>query len=433
MSASNLSPRTAAAERLSLGAVLGERNVWLLFALGFATGFPHYVWLNTFARTDLAIDDALFLSMIGFGMTSLIAVAVSPLLDRFAVPGLARIGRRTSWVAASLSAALLLLALYIGTKLASEGAALRFAYVSGAAAMIVHAFMWIAVDALRVELYRGRAQAVAAAATYLGGLTSIFLLSRLALHGDTAEAAAAYAVLLAVGVSAVLLLREPPAPANVGAADTIAYLGAWRSFTARNGPAGLFLLAAIACFALAGSIADFLGAQGYLVDLLRTDFRNYEPSTGNADAFLNSQTMTFTAVGVVAGMLIAFAMTPTRAFVFMMLSILALLIFFVLCKIALGFTVFTVAGLFILRTLIWSGEFIVYLAIAARLTAPPHTASHLAIIAVFGGVFWLSEKGARALAMPYGSYALAAGGIVAAVAAIVLMRLAARAARRAGN
>jgi hypothetical protein len=431
MSASNMSPRTVAAERTSLASVLGERNIWLLFALGFATGYPFHAWLNTFARVDLAIDGALFLSMIGFSITSLIAVLTAPLLDRFAFPGFARIGHRKSWVAAALIAAVALLALYIGTKLSSEGAALRFAGISGAAAMIVHAFLWIAMDALRIDLYRGRSQAVAATATYLGGLTALVLLSRFALPGDTVEMAAAYATLLAIGIGAVVLVREPPAVADADAANAVPYLGAWRSFMARNGLPGVYLLAAIACYALAASVADFLGAQGYLVDLLRTDFRDYDTSTSDAEAVLNTQTVTLTAIGIVAGLLIAFGMAPARAFAFVLLSILALLIFFVACKIALGFTVFTVAGLFVLRTLIWSGAFIVYLTIAARLTAPPHTAGHVAIITVFGSVFWISEQGLRALAMPYGSYLLAAIGSAAAIAALVLIRIAARVARPA--
>jgi hypothetical protein len=297
--------------------------------------------------------------------------------------------------------------------------------------MIVYALSWIALDALRINLFRGRAQAVAAAAAYLGGLSSLFALSRLAIPGDTIASAATYAALLGIGIAAVLLLREPPPAAEGNAAHSVPYLGAWRSFVARNGTAGLLLLAAIACYALAASVAEFLGQQGYLIDLLRTNFRDYDASTGDADRVLNTQEITFTAIGVVAGMLIAFTMSPPRALTTTILSILALLVFFVLCKIALGFTVYTVAGLFVLRTLIWSGAYVVYLTIAARLTAPPHTASHIAIITVFGSVFWISEHGLKALAMPYGTYAIGAGGVVAALAALILIRIAARVARPA--
>jgi hypothetical protein len=434
MSTTDVSSRTAAAERVSLGAVLGERNIWLLFVLGFAAGHPfHAAWHSVFARVDLDIDDALFLSMTGFGITSLIAVAAAPLLDRYSFPGLARLGHRKSWVTAVLCAAVALLALFVGTKLASEGAAFRFARVSGAAAVLVSALLWIALDALRIDLYRGRTQAVAASALYLGGLTSLALLTRIAIPRGTVEEAAAYAALFVLGVGAVLLVREPArAIADPASATTssILYVRAWTTFVARNGRATGFLLAAIACYAVAASTADFLGQQGYIVDLLRTDFRDYEPLSGDGLRIIDSQTTVFTAIGAVAGMFVAFAMAPARAFAFMMLSILTLLIFFLLCKVALGFTVYTVAGLYLVRTLLWSGAFIIYVTIAARLTAQPNTASHLAIIAVFGSVFWISEKGMKAIAMPYGSYALAGGGVAAAIAAIALMRIAAGVARR---
>jgi hypothetical protein len=434
MSASEISPRTAAAERASLGAVLGERNIWLLFVLGFAAVHPFYGALHfLFARVGSDIDDALFLSMTGFGITSLIAVVAAPFLDRSPFPGLARLGHRKSWVIALLCAAVALVALFIGTKLTSEGAALRFAGLSGAAAMLVSAILWIGLDALRIDLYRGRTQAVAASALYLGGLTSLALLTRLAIPRGTVEEATAYAALFVLGVGAVLLVREPPRAADDPAgtaASSVPYARAWTTFVARNGRAAGFLLAAVACYALAASAADFLGQQGYIVDLLRTDFRGYEPTTGDGLRMVGTQTTVTAAIGAVGGMLVAFSVAPARAFGFMMLSILALLIFFVLCRIALGFTVFTVAGLYVLRTLIWSGTFIIYVTVAAGMTARPNTAGHLAIIYVFGGVFWISDLGMNAVAMAYGSYALAAGGIVAASAAILLMRLAARVSRR---
>jgi MFS family permease len=430
MSATGVSSRTAAAERVSLGAVLGERNIWLLFMLGFAAGHPfHAAWHFVFARVDSDIDDALFLSMTDFGITSLIAVAAAPLLDRYSFPGLAGLGHRKSWVAAVLCAAVALLALFAGTKFASEGAALRFASLSGVAAMFVSAFLWIALDTLRIDLYRGRAQAVAASALYLGGLTSLALLTRLAVPRGTVEEAATYAVLFVIGVVALLLVREPAADPAGATAPSIPYVRAWTTFVARNGRASGLLLAAIACYALAASAADFLGRQGYIIDLLRTDFRNYEPLTGDGLSLVDSQTTVTMAIGVAAGMLVAFAMPPARAFGLMMLSILGLLVFFVLCKIVFGFTVITVAGLYVLRTLIWSGAFIIYVTIAARLTARPNTAGHLAIVAAFGGVFWISEKGMTAIAMPYGSYAVATGGIVSAIAAMALMHLAARVAK----
>lgn len=432
MSASAVTPRTAAAERVSLGAVLSERNIWLLFVLGFATGLPvHSAWHNNFARIDLDVDKALFLSMIGFGTSGLLAFAAAPFLDRYRVPGIGRFGHRKSWVAAVLFAAVILLALLVGTKLASQGAAMRFGVVSGMAAMVVSAVLWIAIDALRIDLYRGRTQAAAISAQYLGALASAALLTRLRLESIlTVEAALACAGLLIVGLGAVLFIREPgEEPVDHGAPGVarfaVSYVRPWTTFFTRNGRATGLLLIAIAFYALASSTADFLGQRGYLVDLLRTDFRDYETSTGDALSAVDTQTTTLTAIGIVAGMVIAFAMAPARAFLFLMLAIFALLGFFVLCKIALGFTVFTVAGLYLLRTLVWGGSYIIYITIAARLTARPDTAGHVAILSVFSGVFWITDRGLMALATALGSYWLAAGAAVATLAAVLFMRIAA--------
>ena len=435
MTTTGLSPRTAAAERLSLGAVLGERNVWLLFVLGLASGLPGFsYWFNLFPRVDLEIDRTLGLSLIGFGATGWIAFAAAPFLDRYGVPGFARLGRRKSWVAAALCAALALIALHVLTALASEGAALRLSAISGVAAMIAFSFLWIAVDALRIELYRGRAQAVAMAAQYLGALTAAALAARFTFDVHTVQPALIFGALLAVALGAVVSMKAPAARAGDPAASLPALLARpWTTFFARHGSAAGFLLGALALYALAGSAADFLGKQGYLVELLRGDSRTYDPGPSDALAAASTQEIAFTAIGVVAGMLIAYFVAPARAFFVLMLAYLGLLGFFLLCKVELGFTVFTVAGSYALRTLIYGVSAVIYFTIVARLTAPPDTAGHVAILALVSGVPWLSETAFAALAPTIGGYGLAAGAALAALGAIACMRRAARAARRAGN
>jgi hypothetical protein len=255
------------------------------------------------------------------------------------------------------------------------------------------------------------------------------------LQAGTAHTAIVCGGLLVLGLGAVLLMREPEAtvaaPAATKTSSQISFARPWTTFFARNGRSSSYFLAAIACYALAGSIAEYLGRHGYTVDLLRTNLRDYDAAVGDALSLVGTQTTTLTAAGILAGMLIAFSTRPARAFRIMMISIATLVASFVACKVALGFTVYTLPMLFVLRTLIWSGAFIIFISVAAQLTARPNTAGHVAIISVFSGAFWISDEGLTALAEPFGTSWLAAIAAVAAMVALFLMRIAARVARPA--
>ncbi len=274
MGASDISPRTANAERRSLAAVLGERNVWLLFALGLCTGFPLSLsWLDLFPRADAAIDKASLLALTGFGASAIVALIAAPLLDACRAPPFARFGHRRSWVAFFLATAIILTALRIATAFASEAAALRYAAVSGYLAFSVSAMLWIAVDALRIDLYRGRAQAIAFTAQYFGALAAWVILSRLPFQQPDRTPLFLFLALLAVAFGALSLVREPAFDDGSRAASgptglPARYVRPWREFFARHRGAWPYLLAAFAFYALAGSAADYLGKQGYVVDVL---------------------------------------------------------------------------------------------------------------------------------------------------------------------
>jgi hypothetical protein len=430
--------RTAGAERASLGAVLRERNIWLLFGLGFGTGYPFSsYWLDVFPRVDVAVDAALLLVVVSFGVGGWIGLAAAPFLDRHRAPLLARLGHRRSWVALTLSAALVLFALHIATAIASEGAALRLSAISGVPALLIWAFLWISIDALRIELFRGRAQAVAAAAQYLGTLLAWVVAARLAPDKIDLSSAVGFALLLALALGAVLLIKEPPTVSVGGEALPSTIPGTlarpWSTFFARHGRASVFLLCAIACYALAGSAADYLGRQGYVIDLLRSSQIDIDLDGPRAPPSGSPQEFAFSALGAAIGLLMAFRRAPYRAFFLLLYATLGLLGFFALCKAALGFTVFTVAGLFVLRTLIYGASYVIFATVAARLTAGPDTAGQYAILALFVGVFWLSAVGVGLLGSLVGSYAVAAGAAVAGIAALLLLRAAARISQRAGN
>jgi hypothetical protein len=435
MSASATTSRTAA-ERISLGAVLLERNVWLLFVLGLGTGFPAAAyWINVFPPVYNAVDQALFLAMTSFGVTGWLAFIVAPFLDRYRAPLFGLLGHRRSWVALALAAGLLVFALHLGTAAASQVAAKRFAVVSGILAIVVWALLWISIDALRIDLYRGRSQAAAFTAQLFGSFAA-WAIAKLP-TGDWYFLASAilYAGLLALGFGAVFLIKEPPPMTGADATRTSSFLRTlarpWSTFFARHGRASGFLLAGIACYALAVSGADFLGQRGYILDILRANPPDYDYKISDAYGAVSAQEIASSAIGAVAGLLIAFRLAPPRAFVFLLYAALGLIGFFVLCKAWLGFTVFTVAGLFALRSLLSGASFVIFATVAARLTARPDSAGHWALLSVFVGVFWISVDGFTALGMLSGSYSIAVGAAVAGIAAIVLMRLASRAAKPA--
>jgi hypothetical protein len=310
--------------------------------------------------------------------------------------------------------------------------------VSGILAIVVWALLWISIDALRIELYRGRSQAAAFTAQLFGSFAA-WAIAKLP-TGDWHFLAAAflYAGLLTLGFGAVFLIKQPPPMTGADETRATSFLGTlalpWSTFFARHGRASGFLLAALALYALAASAADSLGQQGYALDLLTTtrwaeiDFENMR-----ASRTAGAQAITISALGAVVGLLIAFKLPPARALYVLLYANLGLLAFFALCKAWLGFTVLSVAGLYAMRTLISGAAYVIYATVAARLTARPDTAGHYAMLALFTGLFWISDGGFIVLGPLIGSYAVTAAAAIAAIAAIILMRAAARISRHGGD
>jgi len=306
--------------------------------------------------------------------------------------------------------------------------------IFGILALPVMALLWISLDALRIELQPGRGQAVALAAQYIGALAAAAASARIE---SGALAALVLAMLLALGLAAALLIDEPePLPRAAGAETQASAAGIfrtltrpWSAFFARHGSATGLLLAAIALYALGASAADYLGKQGYVIDII---------GAGRADADVIGTTrlamapfeLVLSLLGALAGMLVAFRLTPARAFIALQYAVLGLVAFFLLCKLTLGFTVITVALLFGVRALVFAAAIVIYGVVAARLTARPYTAGQFALLRLFVGLFWLSEAGMSRLAPMAGSIATAGAAAIAALAAIACMRAAERAARR---
>lgn len=437
MSASAKTPRTAAADRASLGAVLGERTTWIFFALGFGTGIPlGWSWIELFPRSDIAIDRTLFLVATSLGVVLLIQFIAAPFLDRYRAPFFRALGHRRSWVASSAAAALVLIAVQAAVTLASGGAAIRYAAFSGLLAFPVLALLWISIDALRIDAQRGRAQAAAYAAQFSGALAATLIISRFAGDQVTLPLTLAFAALMAIAFGAVLTIKEPPRAAEelkARAPVPATLVRPWRAFFGRHGTASGPLLGAIAAYAVAASAAGFLGKLGYLIDIFVSAGPNYDLGSLGASASLSTQEIGLMLIGAVAGLLIAFRLSPARAFIVLTCAWLAVVALFVLCAAELGFTVFTVAGLFALRSVIAGAAFVIFWSVAARLTAPPHTAGQFAMLSFLLGLFWINDGVFRLISAVGGGYGVVAAAVAASAAAILFMRLAVRRARRAGN
>lgn len=436
MSKSASSPPAAAAPV----SALADRNIWLLSALGLATGLPAgAAWYGLFPDIDATIEHALLLSLTGLGLIGIVELLAGPFLDRYKAPLFPTHGHRRSWLASSLTAALALTAVYAVAAAISPNFGAALGTVFKILLIPVMGLLWISLDALRIELRPGRAQAVAFGAQYIGALAGAALASGVGGTVIASPLGLISVVLLAVGLVAALLIDEPAPPA--GAPDAARGILAtlmrpWSDFFARHGAAAKLLLAAIALYALGASMADYLGKQGYIVDIIAAGRDSADRGGADRDAIgaarlaMSSLELAFMLLGALAGMAVAGRFAPARAFAMLQYAVIALIAFFIACKLTLGFTVITVAGLFALRTLVFSFGGVIFAVVAARLTARPYTAGQFALLVLFVALFWISEIGLNRLAPMVGSLAVSAAGIVAAVLALVCMRSAARAVRR---
>jgi hypothetical protein len=414
--------------------VLADRNAWLLGLLGLATGLPTgFTWYNLFPALDVDIETAVFLSLTALGVIGLLQIIAGPFLDRYKAPFFRTLGHRRAWLASSLAAAMALTATYAVAAALAPWSAAALGGLLGIAAVPVMALLWLSLDALRIELRPGRAQAAAFGAQFIGALAAGLISALMAAGTIHSPMAFVCIVLLAVGLGAVLVIDEPapldgsPAPAP-GLLATLAR--PWSAFLMRHGASAKFVLAAIAFYALGASIADYLGQQGYVVDIIGSGGIEGAEELAAARRAFTSLELAFMLMGAAAGTLVAGRFAPPRAFAVLQYAVLALTLAFAFCKLALGFTALTVAGLFAARTILFAFGVVIFAVVAARLTARPYTAGQFALLGVFVTLFWLSHAGLNRFAPALGGLTVSAIAAVAAVLAMACMRLAARVARR---
>lgn len=243
-----------------------------LLVLGLGSGLPFLLLASMTLSTRLR-DVGLDLGSIGLislaSFFYLLKFMWAPLLDRYAFPLLAFLGRRRSW--------LLFSQLLVAASLGALALMRPELGVSGLVAWVLigsfaGATQDSVVDAYRIEVAPAEAQA-ALAATYtlgyrfgliLGGAGALYLAE---FQGWT-RAYLAMSALMLLPIAATLLCREPVAPES-SVVRRIDFMGAfWQPFAsyfANNGVAlGLALLVFVGCFKFPDQVIGVMAGPFYL-------------------------------------------------------------------------------------------------------------------------------------------------------------------------
>ncbi len=196
---------------------LHHRVLGMLF-LGFAAGLPLLLVGGTFTAwlRDIGIE----LAAIGFlswvGMAHSIKVLWAPVVDRLPLPVMTRFfGRRRAWM---LLAQLIIAASLLGMALTDPHEHLWLVAVWAIGAAFGSATQDVAIDAYRVEAVARQRQAAMAATYVLGYRVALLAAGAGALHvaavGNWTLAYTAMAILMGIGITTTLIIREPEVAVN---------------------------------------------------------------------------------------------------------------------------------------------------------------------------------------------------------------------------
>lgn len=253
----------------SLFTMLTHRRTLLMLCLGFTSGLPFLlvggtlsVWLKD---AGAEIED--------IGLFSLLGIAYSlkffwaPVLDRHAFPGLARLGRRRSWLLVSQG----LLAASLGAMAVlgpQPGLLYAFAALTALAAF-AGATQDVAIDAWRIEMADTAEQGTLAATQTLGyrlallfsGAFALFLADHLPWSGVYGlMAGTAFLMMIPVWLG-----REPVATTHPPASLTSMLTDPFKDFISRYpGTAGAVLLAFIGLFKMSDQMLGVMALPYYL-------------------------------------------------------------------------------------------------------------------------------------------------------------------------
>lgn len=245
-----------------------------MFLFGFASGLPFLlvggtlsVWLKD---SGISLEDIGLISLAGLAYAFKFIWA--PLMDRFRLPLLGRLGQRRSWLlAAQLLLALSLLAMSVITPAGALGAFVLLTVIAGFAG----ATQDVVVDAYRIEIAPAEQQGALAATYTLGYRLALLVSGALALLlADHLPWALIYQLMAGiVGLTLLVTLkaREPERAALAVSAEAFwpalgrSIVGPFRDFFSRYaGGLGLALLLFIGLFKISDQMLGVMALPFYL-------------------------------------------------------------------------------------------------------------------------------------------------------------------------
>lgn len=195
----------------SVWRAFAQPSAWTMFFFGFASGMPFLLVAGTLAYwlTENGLELKNITLIASAGMTYTLKFLWAPLVDRWRLPVLGRLGQRRGWLLLALAvviAGLLLMAHLTPSKLAP------FIWVTLLTAF-AGATLDIAVDAYRIEIAPQESQGALLATYSLGYRIALIITGMLALvladHVPWPQVYVAMAFFMLIPVVAVLIASEP--------------------------------------------------------------------------------------------------------------------------------------------------------------------------------------------------------------------------------
>ncbi|CAN7588331.1 MFS transporter [Pseudoxanthomonas sp. LjRoot143] len=195
----------------SVWRAFAQPSAWTMFFFGFASGMPFLLVAGTLAYwlTENGLELKNITLIASAGMTYTLKFLWAPLVDRWRLPLLGRLGQRRGWLLLALAvviAGLLLMAHLTPGKLAP------FIWVTLLTAF-AGATLDIAVDAYRIEIAPQESQGALLATYSLGYRIALIITGMLALvladHVPWPQVYVAMAFFMLIPVVAVLVASEP--------------------------------------------------------------------------------------------------------------------------------------------------------------------------------------------------------------------------------